>query len=185
MTWSLQVKRGGKVTGWALLASDSAKKRISSRSGPLLAHFPAMSAFFKWAALASLLFGLFVRVAAAELEPSNPPVKAEITAVIEAQLAAFRVGDFDKAYTFAASPIREMFPVAEFQNMVKTGYPIIASSVKADFGICLDNGSEASVFVHVEAKDGTSKNYQYGLVREPGGWRITGVTEPEARGSRV
>src|SRR5450432_2958384 len=114
-----------------------------------------MSAFLKWAALACLAFALFVRVAAAELEPSNPPVKAEITAVIEAQLAAFRAGDFDKAYSFASSPIREMFPLSEFQNMVKTGYPIIATSVKADFGICLDNGSEASVFVHVEARDGT------------------------------
>jgi|SRR5450432_279065 hypothetical protein len=144
-----------------------------------------MSAFLKWAALACLAFALFVRVAAAELEPSNPPVKAEITAVIEAQLAAFRAGDFDKAYSFASSPIREMFPLSEFQNMVKTGYPIIATSVKADFGICLDNGSEASVFVHVEARDGTSKDYQYGLVHEPSGWRITGVTEPEQRGTRV
>ena len=144
-----------------------------------------MSAFLKWAAPVSLAFAIFVRVAAAELEPSKPPVKAEITAVIEAQLAAFRAGDFDKAYTFAASPIREMFPLTEFQQMVKTGYPIIVTSVKAEFGICLDNGTEASVFVHVESKDGTSKDYQYGLVREPGGWRITGVTEPEARGSRV
>lgn len=144
-----------------------------------------MSAFFKWATLTSLALALFVRVAAAELEPSKPPVKAEITAVIEAQLAAFRAGDFDKAYTFAASPIREMFPLSEFQQMVKTGYPIIATSAKAEFGICLDNGTEASVFVHVESKDGTSKDYQYGLVREPGGWRITGVTEPEARGTRV
>jgi hypothetical protein len=69
--------------------------------------------------------------------------------------------------------------------MVKTGYPIIATSVKADFGICLDNGSEASVFVHVESRDGTSKDYQYALVHEPSGWRITGVTEPEQRGTRV
>ena len=144
-----------------------------------------MSAFLKWAAPVSLAFAIFVRVAAAELEPSKPPVKAEITAVIEAQLAAFRAGDFDKAYTFAASPIREMFPLTEFQQMVKTGYPIIVTSVKAEFGICLDNGTEASVFVHVESKDGTSKDYQYGLVREPSGWRITGVTEPEARGTRV
>lgn len=144
-----------------------------------------MSAFLKWAAPVSLAFAIFVRVAAAELEPSKPPVKAEITAVIEAQLAAFRAGDFDQAYTFAASPIREMFPLTEFQQMVKTGYPIIVTSVKAEFGICLDNGTEASVFVHVESKDGTSKDYQYGLVREPSGWRITGVTEPEARGTRV
>ena len=144
-----------------------------------------MSAFLKWAALASLAFAVFVRVAAAELEPSQPPVKAEITAVIEAQLAAFRAGDFDKAYSFASSPIRERFPLAEFQNMVRTGYPLIAASVRADFGICLDNGVEASIFVHIEARDGTSKDYQYGLVHERDGWRITGVTEPEQRGTRV
>ena len=144
-----------------------------------------MSAFLKWAALGSVTCALFVSVAAAGLEPSQPPVKAEIVAVIEAQLAAIRTGDFDKAYSFASAPIKEKFPLAEFQQMVRTGYPIIANSVKADFGICLDNGVEASVFVHVESRDGTSKDYQYGLVRERDGWRITGVTEPEQRGTRV
>jgi len=144
-----------------------------------------MSAFLKWAVLGSVVCILFVRSAAAGLEPSEASVKSEITAVIEAQLAAFRAGDFDKAYSFASSPIREKFPLAEFSQMVKTGYPIIATSVKADFGICLDNGVEASIFVHVEAKDGSSKDYQYGLVRERGGWRITGVTEPEQHGTRV
>ena len=144
-----------------------------------------MSALPKWAALVSLAFATFVPAATPELEASKPPVKAEIVAVIEGQLAAFRAGDFGKAYTFASQPIREMFPLAEFQNMVSSGYPIIVKSVKADFGICLDNGYEASVFVRIEGPDGKSKEYQYALTREPIGWRITGVTEPEARGSRV
>ena len=144
-----------------------------------------MSALPKWAALVSLAFATFVRAAPPELEASKPPVKTEIVAVIEGQLAAFRAGDFGTAYSFASQPIREMFPLAEFRNMVSAGYPIIAASVKAEFGICLDNGSEASVFVRLEGADGKSKEYQYGLVREPGGWRITGVTEPEARGTRV
>ncbi len=144
-----------------------------------------MSALPKWAALVSLACASFVRAANPEMEASKPPVKAEIIAVIEGQLAAFRAGDFGKAYAFASQPIREMFPLAEFQNMVSTAYPIIAGSTKADFGICLDNGYEASVFVRIQGKDGKSKEYQYALTREPIGWRITGVTEPEARGSRV
>lgn len=45
--------------------------------------------------------------------------------------------------------------------------------------------AEASVFVRIEGADGKFKEYQYALTREPIGWRITGVTEPQARGSRV
>ena len=144
-----------------------------------------MSVVLKWAALGSVVFALFVRSAAAGLEPSETAVKSEITAVIEAQLAAFRAGDFDKAYTYAAGAIREKFPLSDFKQMVSTGYPIIATSVKAEYGVCLDNGVEAAIFVHVEARDGTSRDYQYGLVLERSGWRITGVTEPEKRGERV
>lgn len=144
-----------------------------------------MSALPQWAALLSLAFASFARAATPAMEASTPPVKAEIVAVIEGQLAAFRTDDFPKAYTFASQPIREMFPLAEFQKMVIAGYPVIMTSVKADFGICLDNGYEASVFVRIEGKDGKVKEYQYALTREPIGWRITGVTEPEARGSRV
>lgn len=144
-----------------------------------------MSAFLRWAALLGLVSALFVGSAHAALEPSEEAVKSEITAVIEGQLAAFRAGDFDKAYSFASAPVREKFPLASFKQMVRTGYPLIAASVKADYGTCIDDGTQASIFVQVEAKDGSKKVYQYGLVREAAGWRITGVTEPEQRGSRV
>lgn len=45
--------------------------------------------------------------------------------------AAFRQNDFDTAYTFASTTIRDMFDRQAFERMVRAGYPEIASSVSA------------------------------------------------------
>lgn len=109
-------------------------------------------------------------------------VKNELTAVIEEQLAAFRSGDYMKAYTFAASEIKEMFPLTEFELMVKTGYPVIAHSKKVAYGLALDGGDEAVVTVRVQNADGESAAYQYHLIKQDGRWKIGGVTAVENKG---
>lgn len=112
--------------------------------------------------------------------PSSETVKKELVEVVEGQLTAFRDGDFKRAYTFAASGIKEMFPVTEFERMVKTGYPIIAKSRSADFGLAFDTGEEAVLNVRVVGEaDGRSVSYQYLLQKENGAWKITGVHELE------
>jgi len=112
-------------------------------------------------------------------------VKKELTSVIEGQLAAFRAGDFARAYTFAASEIRGMFPVGVFETMVKNGYPLIAHSTTAHFGLAFDTGNEAVVTVRVIAADDTSIEYQYMLKKESSGWKIAGVFEVKAEGLKV
>jgi len=49
----------------------------------------------------------------------------------------------------------------------------------------LEKAVGARVIGMVASRDGPGKDSQFGLVPERDGWRITGVTEPEQRGTRV
>jgi ABC-type transporter MlaC component len=139
-------------------------------------------------ASAFLLFAATLPAGAAE--PAAPhltaaPVKRELAAVIEAQLAAFRANDYPKAYTFAATEIQGLFPVAQFETMVKQAYPVIAQSKTATFGLAFDTGDEAVVTVRVENASKTSVEYQYLLKKQNGAWKITGVSETKAGSLQV
>ena len=46
--------------------------------------------------------------------------------VVEAQLAAFAADDAERAFSYAAPPIREMFKTPDrFMDMVRNGYPVV------------------------------------------------------------
>lgn len=122
---------------------------------------------------------------AAPDKPSTPAVKDEIVSVVDAQLQAFRAGDFAKAYSFAAIDIRNSFPLEKFEQMVRQGYGPISKSRKSEFGICLDDGDQAVLNVTVEGADGTRTQYQYYLVKEEKGWRISAVKDMAAGASRA
>ncbi|MBE7213464.1 MAG: DUF4864 domain-containing protein [Gluconacetobacter diazotrophicus] len=120
-----------------------------------------------------------------DAHPSTAAVKQELTAVIDAQLAAFRANDYPKAYTFAAAGIQGMFSRNQFEEMVKTAYPVIAHSAKAEYGLAFDTGEEAVVNVTVENADGQRTQYQYLLKKEDGAWKINGVAELKSDGMSV
>jgi len=130
-----------------------------------------------WILPACLLAALAVSPAPAQdadLHPSAPAVSQEVIATISGQLAAFRAHDPAKAYDFAAAALRRQFPLPRFAEVVRTGYPEIWRNLRAEYGIVSDNGSRATLNVRVHTAD-TSAAYDYMLVREPGGWRISGV----------
>lgn len=105
---------------------------------------------------------------------STPGVRKEIVGVIEAQLAAFRKGDVAKAHTFAAADLRAQKPLSVFKAIVQENYPEIWSNTRAEFGIVRDNGTQATVTVHVYSKAGDA-DYDFTLAQERAGWRIYGV----------
>ncbi len=109
------------------------------------------------------------------MKPSEMKIKDSLHAVISGQLAAFRKGDFATAYGFADRDIKVQFPLERFEQMVKTGYPLIAHSVSEKFGLTFDNGDEAVVNVRVAGAGDESTSYQYMLRRDGEAWRITGV----------
>jgi hypothetical protein len=113
-------------------------------------------------------------------QPSTDAVKKELTDIIDAQLAAFRTDDYAKAYGFAASSVREMFPPAAFESMVRTGYPVIAHSTRAFYGLTFDTGEEAVVNVRIEDAARNRGEFQYLLKKEGGAWKINGVSQLKA-----
>jgi hypothetical protein len=60
--------------------------------------------------------------------------------------------------------------------MVRAGFPAIAHSTSAKYGLCFDNGDDAVVNVRVFSENREPIDYQYTLRRDGGNWRITGVT---------
>lgn len=114
---------------------------------------------------------------------SSPTVKQELIAVVDAQLVAFRANDFSRAYSFAAQGIRSLFPAADFEKMVRAGYPVIVYSASAEYGLALDTGEDAALAVRITGADGkTVTDFLYTLSREDGVWKITGVSEVKAGG---
>jgi hypothetical protein len=109
--------------------------------------------------------------------PSSAAVKEKLHAVIRQQLEAFRRNDFAAAYVFAAPGIKEQFPVEDFERMVRTGYPIIAKSTEATFGLTLDDGQRAVVTVRVVDGEQRAASYHYLLELSGADWRISGVQE--------
>ena len=112
-------------------------------------------------------------------------MKKELTTVIEAQLAAFRANDYNKAFSFASSELQSLFAPDEFERMVKASYPVVAQSVAADYGIAFDTGDEAVVSVRVENAAKKSVEYHYLFKKEAGAWKISGVTEIKSEGLSV
>ena len=105
---------------------------------------------------------------------SKPEVRKEVVAVIEGQLAAFREGDTKKAHAFGAATLRAQRPLRQFLQIVRTSYPEIWANTRAEFGVVRDDGTRATVLVQVFSKEDRA-DYDYGLVKEPEGWRIDSV----------
>lgn len=165
---------GGVVRlAWAAsrASSDCTAGRFPHRAGMLRRIF--IVGFF--------LAGLVSRGAADDdMHISKPAVRDEITAAIEAQLAAFRANDVAKAFDFAAAGLRTQTTVTSFARMVRQNYPEIWQSTRAEFGLVRDDGTKARLIVHVFAKTGEA-SYDYVLFKEKAGWRIGGVLRREAR----
>jgi hypothetical protein len=108
------------------------------------------------------------------LSPKN--VRDEVRAVVEAQLAALRSGDFATAYDFAARGIRRQFDERLFALLLRRGYAPLLKPGETDFGVVRDDG-EGTAQVSVTVTDFQKRPtvYRYWLVKEGDAWRINGV----------
>ena len=126
--------------------------------------------------------GLFLALllllpAAPILAQTAKPAPKEATEPVIKQLEAFRRGDFDTAYTFASSEIKEQFSRPAFEQMVKTGYPEIAHSTFATIAAsAVAPNGHVYLSVRIRGANGNSIEAFYELVLESGQWKINGVT---------
>jgi hypothetical protein len=101
----------------------------------------------------------------------------EATEPVMKQLEAFRRGDFDTAYTFASSDIKQQFDRPAFEHMVKNGYPEIARSTFATVaGSAMAPNGHAYLSMKIRGANGNSIEALYELVLENGQWKINGVS---------
>ena len=105
------------------------------------------------------------------------PAPKEASEPVMKQLEAFRRGDFDTAYTFASSDIKQQFDRPAFEDMVKNGYPEIARSTLASIAASTvaPNG-HVYLQIKIRGANGNSIEALYELVLENGQWKINGVS---------
>jgi len=105
------------------------------------------------------------------------PAPTEAAEPVMKQLEAFRRGDFDAAYTFASSDIKQQFDRPAFEYMVKNGYPEIARSTFATIaGSTMAPNGHAYLQIKIRGANGNSIEALYELVLENGQWKINGVS---------
>jgi len=126
----------------------------------------------------TLLLGLLVLVAAsAGWAQTTRSAPTEATEPVMKQLEAFRRGDFDTAYTFASSEIKELFDRSAFEQMVRNGYPEIARSTFASVAAStVTANGHVYLQVKIRGSNGNSVEAIYELVLEGGQWKINAVT---------
>lgn len=127
-----------------------------------------------------LTAGMAVTAADSGQRASRLDVRKDVVVVIEAQLAAFRKGEVEKAYGYAAADLRAQKPLRAFTAIVQGNYPEIWASTRAEFGIVRDDGTRATVTVQVYSKEADAA-YDFTLTRERAGWRIYGVVRHEPK----
>ena len=132
--------------------------------------------------LAGILPALPAQPAAdAPVRLSPPAVRTELVAVVTAQLAAFRAEDWPAAYACASQAFQGVMPLPQFRTLITAKYPVVQKNTRAEFGLPRDNGAVAIVPVRVFGQ-GTSEAFNWLLVKEGAGWKITGVVPQSTAG---
>lgn len=108
--------------------------------------------------------------------PGNSFDQTAIRSVISGQISAFRSGDHEQAYSYAAPSIRTMSgSVDRFIGMVKKGYLPVYAPRNYTFGEIRYTDNEVVQQVYVTGPRGKSWIALYTLQLQAGGeWKISG-----------
>ena len=130
-------------------------------------------------AVASLLVVLLTTgIARAESEPKLPAeLQTVVQQIIVGQIEAFRSEDHEKAFSFAAPSIQEIFGSTDrFIRMVKNGYGAIYGARNWSFGRGEMRGEELAQEVLIVGPEGRDWVALYTLRKQSDGtWLIYGV----------
>ncbi|MGH7186920.1 MAG: DUF4864 domain-containing protein [Pseudomonadota bacterium] len=119
---------------------------------------------------------LLVSASAVRAEEISAADRAAITQVIEDQIAAFRVDDAVRAFSFASPGIQAKFGTPEtFIDMVRTGYlPVYRARAASFRALTVENGVPVQA-VEILGPDGVSVLALYFMEQQPDGtWKIKG-----------
>lgn len=107
------------------------------------------------------------------------PVQAqqdEIKSVISGQIQSFLKDDFEKAFTYAAPNIKQMFGTPErFGQMVTNGYPMVHRPSEVTFQDLVESDGAYTQDVLLRDVQGLYYVARYTMVQVGGDWQISGV----------
>lgn len=127
------------------------------------------------ARVASLLALTWLALTGLAIAQGQPDPKTAADPVMR-QLEAFRREDYDTAYGFASSSIRELFDRQAFEQMVKGGYPEIAQSASAHVTESrVEDDGHVYLRIKISGKNGKNIEALYDMIWEDGRFRINGV----------
>lgn len=121
--------------------------------------------------------------AVAQSGPALPPQLQQIVqSVIDGQIAAFRSGDHDTAFSYAAPSIKQIFGDTDsFIGMVKSGYGAIYGARNWSYGRGESKGDVLVQEVLITGPKGRDWVALYTLRKQPdGSWRIAAVQMKQA-----
>ena len=128
--------------------------------------------------VAALMLGSLVMDAWAQSEPKlSPELQQTAESIIGGQISAFRAGDHETAYGFAAPSIKQIFGSTDrFIGMVKKGYGPIYGARNWSFGRGEARGDALIQEVLLIGPQGKDWVALYTLRKQSdGSWRIAGV----------
>ena len=100
------------------------------------------------------------------------PIQNTITAQIE----AFKVDDFAKAFSYASPTIHQIFQnSANFGAMVTQGYPMVVRPAQVEMMDLRTVGGALWQRVRVTDQKGQSFLLDYQMIETPDGWQINAV----------
>lgn len=104
-----------------------------------------------------------------------------IQETIRAQIEAFKVDDFARAFTYASPNIHQIFGTSDnFGKMVKDGYPMVWHPSQVDMMDLRTVGGALWQRVRVTDLKGQSYLLDYQMVQGPDGWLINAVQMQKA-----
>ena len=117
------------------------------------------------------------------LADPGPADAAAIHATITSQIDAFRRGDADGAFAYAAPNIQTMFGnPGIFIAMVQKGYPPVYRPRSVEFTSLTEQDGEIVQLVELIGPDGLAYTARYTMEHEAdGSWRISGCSLLESR----
>ncbi len=121
------------------------------------------------AMLGGLLMSVFLAVTATAQQ-------AEIERTITSQLEAFKVDDFEQAFTYATPTLQRLFKTPQnFERMVTQGYPMVWRPAEVTYlELAEQRGALIQKVQIVDAK-GFKHLLAYRMIKTDAGWRIGGV----------
>ncbi len=143
-----------------------------------------MGAILRHLTLAALALIALAFQAWAQTATTLPPqLQQDVRSVIDGQIQAFRSGDHEAAFSYAAPGIRHIFGSTErFIGMVKNGYGAIYGARNWSYGRGEASGNVLLQEVMITGPNGRDWIALYTLRKQPdGSWRIAGVQIVQAQ----